>query len=238
MTEPVLLTGASGQIGAGLAHALAAAGIALRLTDRAPFPGPLPPDARFTQGELSDAALLRELAQGCRALVHLGGISGETGFARILQANIVGTHHALEAARVARCGFVYAGSNHAIGMHPAGTDLPVRCGFRPDGHYGLSKAFGELQANAHHRRTGLPVTSIRIGSCFPAPEDAAMRRTWLAPADMHALVLRALEAKGCHHLWGVSANPGLWWHHDDRDAIGWAPRDGAGRFPSARRPSM
>ncbi|WP_207539455.1 NAD-dependent epimerase/dehydratase family protein [Sabulicella rubraurantiaca] len=233
MTEPVLLTGASGQICVGLARAMAEAGIPLRLTDRVPFPDPLPPGTRFTQGELADPALLRGLAQGCRAVVHLGGISGETGFARILRANILGAHHALEAARLARCGFIYAGSNHAIGMHPAGTDLPVRCAFRPDGYYGLSKAFGELQVQAHHRRTGLPVTSVRIGSCFPEPEDAAMRRTWLAPADMHALVLRALDATGSHHIWGVSANPGLWWHHDDRDRIGWTPRDGTGRFPPA-----
>ncbi len=44
-SKPVLLTGASGNLGRHLAKALAAHGWRLRLTDITPFPDPLPQGA-------------------------------------------------------------------------------------------------------------------------------------------------------------------------------------------------
>jgi uronate dehydrogenase len=42
---------------------------------------------------------------------------------------------------------------------------------RPDGHYGLSKAFGENLAQFYWDRYGIETVSLRIGSSFPSRKD-------------------------------------------------------------------
>ena len=62
-SKPVLLTGASGNLGRMLARELGARGWTLRLTDLAPFPDPLPEKASFTRMDLSDGVALLKLAE-------------------------------------------------------------------------------------------------------------------------------------------------------------------------------
>jgi uronate dehydrogenase len=64
--------------------------------------------------------------------------------------------------------------------------------------------------------------NIRIGSCCPAPVDARILSTWISPADLSRLCLRAVLAPqtGWARIWGA----------DDRDLIGWQPRDSADAF--------
>ncbi|MGH7082573.1 MAG: NAD-dependent epimerase/dehydratase family protein, partial [Acetobacteraceae bacterium] len=71
--QPVLLTGASGALGRMLARGLGAAGWALRLTDIAPFPDPVPPGAEFTRVDLADGMAILRLAEGCGTILHFGG---------------------------------------------------------------------------------------------------------------------------------------------------------------------
>ena len=52
--KPVLLTGASGNLGRHLAKALGALGWTLRLTDIVHFPDPMPANATFTKADLND----------------------------------------------------------------------------------------------------------------------------------------------------------------------------------------
>ena len=64
--KPVLLTGASGNLGRVLARELTALGWTLRLTDLAPFPDPLPERASFTRMDLADGVGLLRLAPWAR----------------------------------------------------------------------------------------------------------------------------------------------------------------------------
>ncbi len=126
----------------------------------------------------------------------------------MLGPNIVGLHHVYEAARLARARVVFASSNHAIGFHPRATPLDADCALRPDGFYGLSKAYGELMGGLYWEKHGVESVSVRIGSCFPEPVDARMLATWLSYADLARLMVRCIEAErtGCCIVWGNSAN--------------------------------
>jgi uronate dehydrogenase len=227
MAKPVLLTGASGNLGRMLARELAMAGRRLVLTDLAPFPDPLPPGARFEQADLEDGVALLRLAEGCGAILHFGGVSVEQPFERIIGPNLRGLFHTYEAARREGARVVFASSNHTIGFHERGEILGADCPFRPDGYYGLSKAYGELMGRLYWDKHAVENVNLRIGSCLPEPVDARMLSTWLSYPDLRRLVSRCLDAAHVGHavIWGVSANPASWWGADHRQRIGWAPED-------------
>lgn len=225
--RPVLVTGASGALGSMLAGQLSAAGWDLVLTDLKPFPGELPPRARFAAGDLCDRASIAALAQGCGAIVHFGGVSTERPFEEVLGPNISGLFHIYEAARLAAARVIFASSNHAIGFHERTTPLDADCELRPDTYYGLSKAYGELIGKLYWYKHGVESISIRIGSGFPEPSNRRMLSSWLSYADLARLVDAGLRAEdvGCEVIWGASANSRSWWRRDSRGKIGWAPQD-------------
>ena len=70
---------------------------------------------------------------------------------------------------------------------------------RPDGHYGLSKAFGENLAQFYFDRYGIETVSLRIGSSFPEPKDRRMLATWLSYDDLERLVVASLTAPVVGH---------------------------------------
>ena len=85
---------------------------------------------------------MRALLEGVDAVVHLGGVSTEQHFDLILQANIVGAYNLYEAARVHGVKrIVFASSNHVTGFYRQDEVIDPRMPVRPDGHYGLSKAY-------------------------------------------------------------------------------------------------
>ena len=106
--KPILLTGASGNLGRALTKALAAEGWTLRLTDIAPFPDAIPAGAGFTRADLNDGVTILRLAEGCGAIVHLGGVSVERPFEEVLGPNIRGLHHIYEAARREKARVIFA----------------------------------------------------------------------------------------------------------------------------------
>ncbi|MGI4795655.1 MAG: NAD-dependent epimerase/dehydratase family protein [Janthinobacterium lividum] len=229
-TKPVLLTGASGNLGRVLAKHLAGLGIPMRLTDIAPFPDPLPPGATFTQLDLGDGPAVLRLAEGCGTILHFGGISVEQPFETVIGPNIRGLYHAYEAARVHGARMVFASSNHVVGFHERTEVLDGDCDMRTDGYYGLSKAYAELTGRLYWDKHGVSSVFLRIGSCTPAPIDDRMLATWLSYGDLSRAVERSILAdiQGCLVIWGVSRNARMtWWRNDDRAAIGWQPQDSA-----------
>ena len=234
--KPVLLTGASGALGRMLANQLAAQGWTLRLTDRAPFPGTVPEGARFTPADLSDGPAILRLAEGCGTILHFGGISVEQPFETVLGPNIRGLYHAYEAARREGARMVFASSNHVVGFHERSEVLDDDCSMRPDGYYGLAKAYGELMGRLYWDKHGVESVFLRIGSCTPEPVDDRMLSTWFSYGDLTRLVERSTLAEstgptGCLVIWGVSNNARMtWWRKDGREIIGWAPRDSADSY--------
>ena len=240
-TRPVLLTGASGNLGRALARALGAEGWMLRLTDIAPFPDDLPAGASFTKADLNDGPTILRLAEGCQAILHFGGISTEQPFEVVLGPNLRGLFHIYEAARREGARVLFASSNHAIGFHerpPSNKDggngerLDADCAFRPDSFYGLSKAYGELMGRLYWDKHGVENLNLRIGSSFPEPVDRRMLSTWLSYADLARLMERFLAAPRIGHavVWGASDNVDTYWGADHRGRIGWAPEDSSEPF--------
>jgi uronate dehydrogenase len=235
--ERLLVTGAAGGLGRELRPRLRLRGLAriLRLSDVAPL-------AAAGAGEeviaaaLEDSDAVDAVVAGCDAIVHLGGISTEGPFAPILAANIVGVWNLYEAAR--RHGVkrvVFASSNHVTGFYRQDQVVSPREPMRPDGHYGLSKAFGENAARFYFDRYGIESVCLRIGSSFPEPKDRRMLATWLSYDDLERLVVASLTAPvvGCSVVYGVSANTTTWWDNTSASHLGFRADDSSERFRAA-----
>ena len=224
---PVLLTGASGLLGRLLTARLGALGWHLRLTDIAPFPDPLPPNARFTRLDLEDREGVFAIAEGCRFILHFGGVSTEQPFEAILGPNLRGTFHVYEAARREQARVVYASSVHVVGLFERSAKLDQDCPLRPDGYYGLSKAYGELLARMYWEKHAVESVLIRIGSTLPEATNERFLATWLSHDDFITLIACSARAErvGCAIIWGASDNSRSFWRDDARQVIGWRPRD-------------
>ena len=222
----ILLTGAAGNLGRVLRERLTRYCDVLRSSDLGPI-------AHLHEGEesmpcdLGDAAAVDALVRGCDAIVHFGGVSVERPFEEILPANIQGTYNLYEAAR--RHGvrrIVFASSNHVTGFYRQDEVVSPEDPPRPDGYYGVSKAFGEQLARFYFDRYGIESVCVRIGSSFPEPKDRRMLTTWLGYDDLEQLVRRAMFVPevGCLIVYGVSANRDWWWDNDAAAArIGYVP---------------
>ncbi|EHR71270.1 NAD dependent epimerase/dehydratase family protein [Burkholderiales bacterium JOSHI_001] len=231
----LLLTGAAGGLGQVLRPRLAACCDTLRVSDIADL-GAAGPGEEVMPAPLQDKAAVMALLQGVDAVVHLGGVSTEHAFETILPANIVGTYHLYEAARVHGVKrIVFASSNHVTGFYKQSETIDATRPVRPDGYYGLSKAFGENLAQFYFDRYGLETVSLRIGSSFPAPVDRRMLATWLSHDDLERLVIAALSAPVVGHsvVYGASDNTHGWWDNTPARHVGFRPQDSSEPFRAA-----
>jgi uronate dehydrogenase len=227
----VLLTGASGTLGRVLAVGLAAAGYRLILSDIVPFPDPLPEGATFAAADLTDPEALAAICpEDVGSIIHFGGINTEKSANLIYSVNIGGTTNIFELAKVRGTRVIYASSNHTIGFYPR-TQQPITIDdpYRPDGYYGLSKAYAELLGRMFYDKHGIESVHLRIGSCLPQPTETRHLATWLSYPDLVSLVHAALRAgnPGFAVVWGISRNARRWWSGDDAARIGYEPQDDA-----------
>ncbi|MBS7588844.1 NAD-dependent epimerase/dehydratase family protein, partial [Ancylobacter defluvii] len=195
-TRPLLLTGASGALGRVLAARLARPDRPLVLSDIIEPAYDLPPHSRFQVADLADREAIARLGTDFAAILHFGAASTERDFDAILGPNILGTHHIFDLARASRARVIFASSNHAIGFHRRGVMLDEDCDLRPDGYYGLSKAYGELLARLYWDKHGLESLSIRIGSCIEQPTDLRHLSTWLSFGDLVGQIETGLSCVG------------------------------------------
>lgn len=228
----LLLTGAAGNLGRQLRPRLKRWCDTLRLSDRAEL-GTAAEGEELMPADLADAGAVNTLLAGVDAVVHMGGISTEQAWDAICDANIRGMVHLYEAARahgVRR--IVFASSNHVTGFYRQDQVVSPRDPIRPDGLYGLSKAFGEGLAQLYWDRFGIETVSLRIGSSFPAPRDRRMLATYLSYDDAERLVAAALTAPVVGHtvIYGASDNPLGWWDNTPARHIGFKPQDSSEPF--------
>jgi uronate dehydrogenase len=110
--------------------------------------------------------------------------------------------------------------------------MPVR----PDGYYGISKAFGENLSRFYWDRYGIESVCLRIGSSFPEPRDRRMLATWLSYGDLERLVVASLTAPVTGHstIYGVSDNTAAWWDNTPARHLGFRPQDSSEPFRAAR----
>ncbi|MDO8371783.1 MAG: NAD(P)-dependent oxidoreductase [Polaromonas sp.] len=233
--EKLLLTGAAGGLGQALRGRLKANCSVLRLSDRVDF-GAAGAGEEVVLADLADAAAVDAMVQGVQAIVHLGGVSVEGPFGPILQANILGLYNLYEAARkhgVKRV--VFASSNHVTGFYRQSETIDVDAPARPDGLYGVSKAFGEDLSRFYFDRYGIETACVRIGSSFPEPKDRRMLATWLSFDDLHRLITACLTTPVLGHsiVFGMSDNAVTWWDNSRARHIGYAPQDSSDIFREA-----
>jgi len=231
----LLLTGAAGGLGRALRPRLKAYCETLRVSDIAALDAAGLGEEVVT-APLQDAAAVYALLRDVSAVVHLGGVSTEGPFEPILQANIVGVHNLYEAARkhgVKR--IVFASSNHVTGFYRQDQVIDPRAPMRPDGNYGVSKAFGENLSRFYFDRYGIETACLRIGSSFPEPKDRRMLATWLSYDDLERLVVACLAVPVLGHtvVYGISDNTERFWDNTPAAHLGFRPHDNSERFRAA-----
>jgi nucleoside-diphosphate-sugar epimerase len=216
----VLVTGASGLIGAAVRRALEARGETVVAIDR--IPGP---DGGVRIVDLGETHRLHEFAEGVTAIVHCGAISGPMVAPDnphlVVQSNIVGTANILEVARIKEIRrVVFCSSVTAFGNTPKGLDpVPEDVVMAPTNVYAASKVAGEQLVNAYSLKHDVDGVSLRIGWVYGPGRttDCAIRtmitdaqagrhtrfpfgrdfyRQYMHIEDATDAVLRALDAKG------------------------------------------
>ncbi len=230
--KKLLVTGAAGGIGRTIRTMLEPVAETLRLSDRAGL-GEAAAHEEIIYCELTDKDAVEALVAGCDGIVHLGGQSVEADWQTVRDSNIEGLYNLYEAARIHQVKrILFASSNHVIGYYPQSQLLDAQTPPRPDGLYGVSKAFGEALASLYHDKFGIETAIVRIGSCFPEPVDHRMLATWLHAEDFVSLIECMFEASrlGCPIIYGVSDNDVVWWDNRQVAYLGWKPKHSSAIF--------
>ncbi len=233
--QKLLLTGAAGGLGQALRERLKANCDVLRLSDRVEF-GVAGQNEEVVLADLADGDAVNTMVAGVDAIIHLGGVSVEGPFEPIMQANILGVYHLYEAARkhgVKRV--VFASSNHVTGFYRQSETINADQPARPDGFYGVSKAFGEDLSRFYFDRYGIETACVRIGSSFAEPRDRRMLASWLSFDDLHRLITACLTTPVLGHsiIFGMSNNAVTWWDNSKARHVGYVPKDSSDVFKDA-----
>ena len=189
----VLVTGASGFLGAAVAARLEGANKRTIGLDPKPSSGAT---RRHIIDDLSDRQRLGELLRAERIthVIHCGGVSGPMVLsddpAQIMDINVGGSLNLLQASLKSGVQtFIYCSSVSAVGDfyedHPIGEDYPLR----PTSSYGCSKAAMDMVLRGLWQRVPLDLCSLRFTSIYgPA------RQTRFVVGDIVTAALRAEAA--------------------------------------------
>ncbi len=192
MSEPVLLTGASGWLGRRLARA-----ITRGLPELAPLDArelrclvttdadaaivrEAAPDARCVRGDLREPAALEPLFAGAAGAVvfHCAGVIHPRRVRDFHAINADGTHTLValaERAGVRR--FVHVSSNSPLGCNPTAEHrFDESSPYRPYGHYGRSKKVAEDHVNAAGARGALEIAIARAPWFYGPGQPARQTR--------------------------------------------------------------
>ena len=239
MSKTVLITGATGNLGAKISAHLAAKGYNLRLIclNQAGRQDVITADlTRY------DDSWARVFA-GVDAVIHLAGEARPTAnWDTVLPLNITLLLNVFEAMR--RYGgskMIFASSNWVMAGYRFSTEkITTKLPPRPINPYGISKLFGERAGESWVRtnpQSGIrSFVAFRIGYCQaddnrPGPHMSMGQwgqEMWLSNRDLtHAIELAVESNTGFTVLNLMSANPGMRWDIDEtRNIIGYMPRDG------------
>src|SRR3954465_12908503 len=222
----VALSGASGGIGRVLRPALLERGVDLRSAGGTKPLEALSPREEVMHGDLREPEVVDRLLEGIDVLIHLAGTSVERPLPEIIENNLKALHEIYEGAR--RHGvkrIVFASSNHAFGMYSVEDKLSIDAPFRPDGFYGMSKAWGEDMTRMYWDKHGIEGISVRIGSTLERPTEFRHLSTWFGYEDLTQFMMCCIEAREVGYLavWGVSNNTRSYWDNSVAERIGYRP---------------
>jgi UDP-glucuronate 4-epimerase len=179
-----LVTGCAGFIGSHLCERLLRRGeevVGLDCFDETLYPAVLHRENlapllnhvrfRFSEGDIGDGTLLRQILPGCDAVVHLAALAGVRPSllqaARYMRVNVEGTAVLLGACRAAGVRrFVFGSSSSVYGAHspvPFREDDPA---VRPASPYAASKRAGELLCSTDTDLYGTATTALRFFTVY------------------------------------------------------------------------
>lgn len=177
--KPVLITGATGFVGANLARRLLREGCQVHLLVRQEHSTwrlqGIAGQVRLHQVELDDRPALDRLISQVRPewIFHLaayGAYSWQTELPQMIQTNITGTANLVEAcARIGFAAFVNTGSSSEYGAkdHPPAEDEALE----PNSHYACTKAAATLLCRYTARSRNLHLPTLRLYSVYGPYED-------------------------------------------------------------------
>jgi len=184
----VLLTGASGHVGANLLRLLLSRGEEVRVlvrasTKPAAFEGL---GVTFATGDLRDAPSVRAAVRGCELVYHCAAkVSTTQGHERDLyETNVMGTRHVLAASQAEGVKRVVVTSSLGAVGHPQGRPCVEGDGFNPFEHhlpYEESKAWVEHEC-LKFACDGLPVVMV-VSTAVLGPNDFGPSRMGRVIAD-------------------------------------------------------
>lgn len=198
----ILVTGSAGRLGRAAVSALCQRGHWVRGFDVLPDSQP---DEHMV-ASVTDADALLRAAEGIDVMIHLAATPDDDDFlTKLVPNNLIGTHHALEAARQQKVKrIVLASSGQVVwwqrfsGPLPIGTDVQPT----PRSWYAATKMFAEAAGRAFAEAHGLSVIAVRLGWC---PRDAShvqelARTEWgpdvyLSPGDAGRFFVSATETE-------------------------------------------
>lgn len=223
----ILLTGASGRLGTHLRNWFDAQGRAYLSTDIVPADDGAPVEiVNLADRDAVDALMARDIS----AVIHFGGMSKESVWQNVLEANIMGTYNIFESARKAGVRrVIFASTYHVQGMYPT-SEVPVAVAdpFRPDSLYGVSKAFGESLSRFYFDKFGIECLALRICTAGH-PGGPREARLWFNRDDLASLVDHCLDVPVLGHrtLFGISDNPNAFCINPPDADFGWSPAHGS-----------
>lgn len=228
----ILITGAAGSLGKQLRERLRGQYDLIRLSDVMPMQPARDAQEEVIITDLGEAAAVHKLCEGIDAIVHLGGRATEGDWEIVHKANILGAINLWEGARLAGVDRVlFASSNHAVGLWRRTDEIDHTTPPRPDGRYGLSKAFGEDIASLYANKFGVRGYMMRIGSCFPEPMDQRQLASWMSYEDFTKLVTVGLTADYVYEIvYGISRNDRAWYDNSNAYRLGYKPEHNAETF--------
>jgi dTDP-glucose 4,6-dehydratase len=227
----VFVTGGAGFIGSNFIHYLLAARKDWRVVnyDKLTYAGNLAnlsaaatnPRYSFVRGDICDPAAVTGAMQGCQAVVHFAAESHVDRSiyepAPVIQTNLTGTFHLLQAARELKVGrFLHISTDEVYGDLPSGATASETFPLAPSSPYSASKAGSDLLVLSFVRTYGFPAVITRSSNNYgpyqfpekflplmitnaladkplPIYGDGGQQRNWLHVEDNCRAVLAALE---------------------------------------------
>lgn len=178
---PILITGGAGFIGSNLADALLARGYAVRVLDNLSTGKHANlqlehPRLSLIEGDVADAAVVRQALQGCQAVVHLAAVASVQASVDdpvgTHQSNLVGTLNLCEAMReqgVRRV--VFASSAAVYGNNGEGEAIDEDTAKAPLTPYAADKLASEYYLDFYRRQHGLEPAIFRFFNIFGPRQD-------------------------------------------------------------------
>ncbi|MAE67063.1 MAG: hypothetical protein CMJ18_22610 [Phycisphaeraceae bacterium] len=167
--ERILVTGASGRLGANLVKRLLERGEHVRALVIPDDPAEESLAGLATEtvhGDLRDEKVVEAAVDGCDVIVHAASLMAEAGLSPhfFYDVNCRGSFNVFHAAaeradRISR--FVYLSSTSAYAVHNTGPVITEDSPLNPLTLYGATKAANETMLRTFHYRTGLPAVVLR-----------------------------------------------------------------------------